>query len=118
VDAGPRLDERVLDRAERSCDADVEPGLLHDLAHRGLLDGLVGIGRAFRKGPGPVVTIATAAADDELRTPVRVADDDAAGGSGGGVPQACHGAAAALGRGADPERPWRAQCIVTSGRTR
>jgi len=36
--------------------------------------------------------------DDELRTPVRVADHDAAGGSGGRVPQACHGAAAALGR--------------------
>ena len=51
-------------------------------------------------------------------TPGRVSDDDAARGGGGGGPQACHGAAAALGRRPAPERPERAQCIVTNGRTR
>src|SRR5690348_13262307 len=118
VDPRPRLHERVVDPIERSGDPHLEPGLLADLTQRRLFGRLVTLRGAFGERPGPAVALTPAAADDELGSPGLVPNDDAARGGGGRSPQACHGAGAALGRRADPERPERAQCIVTAGRAR
>ena len=88
------------------------PGLLGHLAQRRSARGLARIGRALRQGPRHAVRFPAAAADDELRDPVLVSDDDAAGGGCGGVPQARHGADAALERRAARCAPEPAQCIA------
>src|SRR6185369_5870353 len=118
VDPGPALDEPVLDRVERPADADLEAGLLADLAEGRLLAGLAGVGRSLGQRPGHDVAIAPAGADDELGRALVVANDDSACGSGGRGPQPRHGAVAALERRSSPARPERAQCIVVAGRGR
>src|SRR5262245_47477798 len=118
VDPGARLDERVLDRIERRVDPDLEPGLLLDLAHRGLLAALARDRRALGQRPGAAVTLAPTAAHDEPRPPGIEANDDAAGRGGGRGPQSRHGADAAPGRRAVPERPDLAHSMATDGRGR
>jgi len=78
-DPGAGLDEGVLDGIERSADADLEARFLLDLTERGLLATLAGDRRALGQRPGPSVALATAAADDEVRLPGLVPDDDPAG---------------------------------------
>jgi hypothetical protein len=112
------LDERVVDRIEGPGDADLETGLLGDLAQGGLLAGFPGVGRSLGKGPGHDVAISPARPDDEVRDITLEPNDDPAGGCGGRVPQPRHGAMAALDRRSVPARPDRAQCMATSGRGR
>src|SRR5688500_5490158 len=118
VDARAGLDEPVFDVLEGPRDADLQAGLLADLTQGGLLGALTALGRALGERPRPTIALTLATADDELRSPGLIPDDDAAGGRGGRGPQACHGAVAARGRRPGPDRAARAQCISTSGRSR
>ena len=114
VDAGAALDEPVLDRLQRCGDPDLEARLLGHLAQGRLLGGLAGVRRALRQRPGQSVGLAPAAAHHEMRKAVLIPDDDATGGCCRGVPQARHGAEAALARRARPA-PNRAQRMTTTG---
>ena len=63
VDPRAGLDEPVFDVVERPSDADLQAGLLADLAQGRLLGGLTALGRALGQGPGPAVAFAPATAD-------------------------------------------------------
>ena len=95
VDLRAALHELVLDPVDRGHDAHVQPGLLGNLAKRRLLEGLGRIRGSLGERPRAPITLATAAAGDEMRNAGDAADDDPARGSGGGVPQPRHGADAA-----------------------
>src|SRR5687767_13831575 len=71
--------EPVLDLTERADRADVESGLLAHLAERGLLEGLLAVGRALREDPGAV---GQAAGQGDLEAVGAMAVDDAARGDG------------------------------------
>ena len=124
----PDWTNAVLDRVERAGDADLQPGLLLDLADGRLLAALAGVGRALGERPGPPVALAPAAADDEPRLARFVSNDDPAGGGGGrrssGRPRRRRGARAtdrAGAAGAGPlhghQRTRTGRCAVAS-RTR
>ena len=115
VDARPRLDEEVLDRVERPGDADLEPGLLGDLAEGGLLGRLA----ALRACPWGGSRSGRRARDDDCRR-----RDGAVRPRGGrrcrrrtwrsrssGVPRRRGGAGTTTGPGAR----GRAQCIGPRG---
>ena len=70
-----RRREPVVGGADVPKDADLETGLLLDLAESGVLDLLAAIGRAFWKHPGAV---GMSASEDDLARTVAVAKDDAA----------------------------------------
>ena len=81
--------------------------------------GLAGVGRALGQGPGHGRRVRAGGCRRRGGDVRLVPDDDAARGRGGGGPQACHGAVAALDDGRRrPVRPERAQCIATAGRGR
>ncbi len=118
VEPRPRLDEPVLDGVERACDADLEAGLLGDLAQGCLLARLACGRSALGECPRPGVAIAASTSHHEPRAFGVESDDDAARGSGGRRPQAGHGADAAPDRRAVPARPERDHAMTTSGRGR
>ena len=85
VDARAALGEEVLDGADRCVDADLQPGLLGNLAQGRLLDALGVIRRSLGKRPARAVPLAAAPAKADLESGVRFANDDPATrrGSGG-----------------------------------
>ena len=79
VDARALLDEEVLDGPDGRQDADLEPGLLLDLAQGGLLHGLVAVGRSLGQRPGDAVALPAPAAEHQLGARSALAQDHPAG---------------------------------------